>query len=219
MNTKKINILFFISMTFAVCFSQLSFAIPTYVGIEIINLTDDPNDSNNCINKFGYGPQGKIRAISSILPDYPIYFEISDPSNSSNIVYSQNSTKDSDYVIGDTIWAPTTANLDIGKTYDMKIDIDAIKIYLDITDSSKSFVSPNNEYYTVGETSTSLSAQFNGCEFTNFINAGGASTVLVTKNKNIINDKFGIGWAGVFVPYYNIKDPSIGNFEFSFVYS
>ena len=51
---------------------QSSFALQTYVGVKIINMTDDPAAS--CVGAYAVGvdpfQQGRIRALSSILPNF-----------------------------------------------------------------------------------------------------------------------------------------------------
>lgn len=106
---------------------QSASALQTYVGVKILNLTDDPAAS--CAGEAGYGSQGRIRAISSILPDYPIYFELRNVSDNS-LIWSGDSTDDTDYEIGDVIQIPQLLDLTIGQDYKLFFDIDAIRIYL-----------------------------------------------------------------------------------------
>jgi hypothetical protein len=131
---------------------QSSFALDTYVGIEIMNLTDDSIDtSNSCNNQAGgYGSQGRMRALSSILPDYPIYFSLTYDSNGS-IVWQGNSTDDGDFIIGDTMYLPNLVNMQSGVDYRLIFDIDAIRIYLPLVDFESFEKSVDDNYWTVGE--------------------------------------------------------------------
>ena len=79
-----------------------SFALQTYVGIHIYNLTDDPAAS--CAGEAGYGDQGRISALSSILPDYPIYYELK---NASGSMISSGNISDGDYHMSGTMYLPT----------------------------------------------------------------------------------------------------------------
>lgn len=134
---------------------NLAYSLPTYIGIEILNMTDDP--ASSCANAdANYGPQGRIRALSSILPNYPIFFNLT---NSSGEVWSGNATKDTDYTIGDIIYMPYPINsLNSGEMYTLMFDIDAIRIYLPLEDVSSGEVwsaNANDEYWTLGKKGSS----------------------------------------------------------------
>lgn len=129
-------------------------ALPVYVGIKILNMTDD--SASSCINAAGgdYSSTGRIRALSSILPWYPIYFNLTNQSNGATI-WSGDSTKDTDYAIGDIIYLPNAIDLISGTNYNLFFDIDAIRIYLPLQDytdgGSISWTATNNdEYWTAG---------------------------------------------------------------------
>ncbi|MCA9495665.1 MAG: hypothetical protein KC589_01880, partial [Nanoarchaeota archaeon] len=122
-----------------------SYALNTYVGIKIINLTDDSADS--CMNETEYGGQGRIRAFSSILPSYPIFYNLTNTTNGEEI-WAGNSTEDIDYMVGDTMFLPVSVDLDYGQNYNLFFDIDAIRVYINAgTHSAKSV---DNNYWTVG---------------------------------------------------------------------
>lgn len=150
MNKNLICLLAFIlGMTFYI---QSANALETYVGVEILNLTDDP--SGSCAGEPGYGSQGRIRAFSSIVGDeytnqFPIYFELRDASDNS-LVWSGNSTKDTDYTIGDIIYLPQPVDLTPGSNYTLFFDIDAIRIYLPLENYNEFEASADNNYWTAG---------------------------------------------------------------------
>ena len=134
---------------------QSAYALETYVGVRILNLTDDPSAS--CAGQAGYGEHGRIRAISSILPDFPIYFELRHALNES-IVWSGNSVEDTDYTIGEVMWMPSTVDLSIGGNYTLFFDVDAIRIYLPLVNYGSFVATPDNNYWTAGRVGVGGSA-------------------------------------------------------------
>ena len=136
---------------------QSAYALETYVGVRILNLTDDPAAS--CVGQAGYDSQGRIRALSSILPDFPIYFELRYAGNDS-LVWAGNDTNDIDYFINDTIMIPQLVDLTIGQDYRLFIDIDAIKIYLPLVDYQSFERTLHNEYWTAGRVGTGHHSEY-----------------------------------------------------------
>ncbi len=136
----------FVLLVFAFSFQSV-YSLETYVGVTILNLSDDPTAS--CAGAPGYGDQGRIRAISSVLPEYPIYYELSSASNGS-MIWSGNSTDDVDYVVGETMYLPEPVDLTIGETYELFFDIDAIRVYLPLADHDIFNATPDNNYWIVG---------------------------------------------------------------------
>lgn len=136
---------------------QSSFALQTYIGIKILNLTDDPGVS--CVGQFNTAvdplQQGRIRAISSIVGaeypiEYPIYFNLSKTSDGSTI-WTGNSTDDTDYEIGDVIQIPGLVDLTSGVEYNLFFDIDAIKFYLPLENYNDFEATVDDLYWTVGK--------------------------------------------------------------------
>lgn len=136
-------------------------ALETYVGVKILNLTDQEGTYSSCAwDSEIYGFQGRIRALSSVLPNYPIFFNLTYTINASAIG-TWNSTQDTDYTIGDVIYIPEMVNLNIGEYYNLMFDIDAIRIYLDITSNPGSFTKTyDNEYWTSGYVGTSSTLEY-----------------------------------------------------------
>lgn len=166
-------ILFFITM-------QSSFALETYVGFEILNLEDDPTAS--CVGEEGYGDQGRIRAISSMPPDFPIYFQLTYASNGT-VVWSGDSVEDTDYTIGDIVFLPEKVNLTIGETYKLFFDVDVIRIYLPVPTYSGFTATPDGNYWTAGTVGTNtgiedvFASSSNGCGYNTIISAYAYQTI------------------------------------------
>ncbi|MFW6008532.1 MAG: hypothetical protein ACOCP8_04625, partial [archaeon] len=135
-------------MSFLIVSLQPVSSLQTYVGIKILNLTDDPSAS--CAGEDGYGYQGRIRGLSSILPDFPIYFELRDAVDDS-LIWAGDSTEDADYKIGDIIQMPQLVDLTIGKEYKLFFDINAIRIYLPLESHNDFERTINDIYWTAGE--------------------------------------------------------------------
>jgi len=155
MNLKNVLFVFVIFSSIFIVVEN-SNALETYVGIKINNLTDDP--AAGCIGKtgtngggaFDYGPNGKIRAISSVLPNYPIYFEVTRDIDDT-VIFAKNSTEDTDYIIGETIWLPGKIDIELGKTYRLMFDIDAIRVYLPLYNLQSFVPTETDNYWTAGE--------------------------------------------------------------------
>lgn len=149
---------------------QTSFALDTYVGIKIMNLSDDPayscaglttgdvdNPLTEDFNETTYDSRGRIRALSSILPNLPIYFNLTKQSDGS-VVWDGDITKDCfddgtgcDYTIGDTILIPESLDLNVGDDYKLFIDVDAIRFYLPLTSYSSFIQTLDDNYWTGGK--------------------------------------------------------------------
>ena len=179
-----INKKFFLILFLFFVFVESSFALETYIGIQINNLTDDP--AHSCVGEPGYPASGRIQAISSILPTYPLYFNLSYYSNGSTI-WSGNSIFDQDYEIGDTIYVPQAFNLSSGESYKIMMDIDAIRIFLPMTNANGFTKTGDNNYWTAGYVGTGsdyeYQTQSSNCAFT--INQlYGNPTLLFFSSKN-----------------------------------
>ncbi len=166
-------------------------ALSTYVGVKILDMKDDP--SAHCINNgYGdYGPQGRIRAISSVLPDYPIFFNLTKQSDGTQI-WAGDSTKDSDYTIGDMFFLPSAVDLISGEDYNLMFDIDAIKIYLPLPDYISFKASDNDEYWTMGKINTDNEYCFrqnHGCEFyTSIVGQFSNICILIASSRDQIDN-------------------------------
>lgn len=177
-------ILFFITM-------QSSFALETYVGFEILNLEDDPTAS--CVGEEGYGDQGRIRAISSMPPDFPIYFQLTYASNGT-VVWSGDSVEDTDYTIGDIVFLPEKVNLTIGETYKLFFDVDVIRIYLPVPTYSGFTATPDGNYWTAGTVGSFsdyaeeyFTSSSNGCSYSDVITNGltrPSSLIFISNTRN-----------------------------------
>lgn len=229
--------LLFISLLFS--FVNVAFAMPTYVGIHIQNLTDDPATSS-CIGVSGYGDQGRIRALSSY-PEHgmPLYFELSYVSNSS-IIWAGNSTVNVDYHRGETIYLPQEFTLTPGVDYKIFMDVDMVKIYfraLPTTTWRATDRTPDNIYWTSGLRFTSISGDDrifpNSCTGSivsgttvrpTFIavNPSIAANLSCTVSTcgNVGNEGFLVrdGSSHLSTTYRNLHLPNVGNFEFFFTY-
>ena len=143
---KYIKIL--VSLCLLMFFASNAYSIMTYVGVEILDLKDDP--AHSCAGETGYGSQGRIRAISSIVGHHPLYFNLSKTSDGST-VWSGDGTENVDYTIGDTIYLPTAVDLTVSETYNFFFDIDAIRIYVPMTSDGGVFTrTADNNYWTAG---------------------------------------------------------------------
>lgn len=167
-------------------------ALPTYVGVQIKNMTDDP--ASSCANRDtegDYGFQGRIRALSSILPHHPIHFELTYQANGSS-VWTGDSTKDTDYTIGDVIFMPNSVELQTGVNYNLMFDIDAIRIYLPLPNYYVFTETINDEYWTAGKYGNAYSEYYAYSHTSNLCKYNGASstsyTLLVSnKRQNLVH--------------------------------
>jgi len=237
-----INKKFFLILFLFFVFVESSFALETYIGIQINNLTDDP--AHSCVGEPGYPASGRIQAISSILPTYPLYFNLSYYSNGSTI-WSGNSIFDQDYEIGDTIYLPQAFNLSSGESYKIMIDIDAIRVYLSMVDGWGFTTSSDNNYWTAGHMgTTSVNSQrpvaSNSCISSGNSNTNWKNTLFfISKNRATLLDSCmssGVasdcevkGFIGIDktdtiydfkidTSYNNLHLSTVGNFVFNFIY-
>ncbi|MCA9495663.1 MAG: hypothetical protein KC589_01870 [Nanoarchaeota archaeon] len=141
---KRFNCIFLFVLIFFICLNS-SYALNTYVGVEIVNLTDQ--NGSSCSGVSGYGSQGRIRAFSSILPSYPIFYNLTNTTSGEEI-WAGDSTEDTDYTIGDVMFLPVSVDLVSGQNYTLFFDIDAIRVYINA--GSHSAKSADNNYWTVG---------------------------------------------------------------------
>jgi hypothetical protein len=211
---------------------QSSYSLNTYVGVKILNLTDDP--ANSCSGEIGYGFQGRIRALSSILPNFPIYMEIK---NSSGSVIASGNVADSDYTIGDVMYFPTQVDLTVGADYTIFFDVDAIRIYLPLQDAGNVKSTVDNNYWTAGYRFTGscsggggeASYTSSGCNY-----VGGSSTgcsVFNSKEIYSVNRSYDLtdpsphsnyqlfalgSQFNINSQYYNLYQPTVGNFNIGF---
>jgi len=162
-NNRKVKIILMLSLM--IISMQTIFALNTYVGVKILNLTDrtDLGAPYNCINESGtnanggvydYGTQGRIRGFSSIVGvdkevEYPIFFNLTYKNNGTEI-WSGNSTDDTDYGVGDIIQIPQLVDLTIGEDYNFAFDVDVYKIYLDLESDGKFEAKVDDIYWTSG---------------------------------------------------------------------
>ena len=239
--------IFFIFMkklfVFFVLFLSLvsyGYSLNTYVGVKIIDLKDDP--SNSCASESGYNSQGRIQALSSILPDYPIYMEIRNLSGTP--LYSGN-VSDNDYVIGDTIFFPNEIDLTIGENYSVFFDVDAIRFFLNLPPTHSMYSGPiftrnlDNNYWSIGNKFTlvgdsngkTIESDTSGCQFER--SWGWGPNVNHYKNRSMVGNtsctmydcfktldyssdnskSFRINGL-----YSNIYQPTIGNFNVGFTF-
>ena len=193
----------FLFILAGVCLLTQGYSLETYVGVKIENLTDDPSIS--CVGEFDASNdphnQGKIRAISSIVgnqysQEYPIYFELRRDSDNS-LVWSGDSTEDTDYEVGDTIYLPQTVNLNSGTDYRLFMDVDAIRFYYPIesSDSNEFERTQNNEYWFAGLKGTGNgdeysveSAYGNHCEFRQYAKWGAHNNIYFSNNRSSLNN-------------------------------
>mgnify|MGYP001413992743 CR=1 FL=1 len=208
------------------------YSLQTYVGVKIVDLKDDSLSS--CAGESSYGSSGRIRALSSILPNFPIYMEVK---NSSNDVIATGNVADSDYAIGDVMYFPTELNLTIGADYLIFFDIDAIRVYLDLNSWSNSRKSTDNNYYTIGDVGSSCSGGggFNyvnsdsACGFTNGATKGCSYSSHMGFSKNRADsylswsssfgsELFGVGPNDFNIDskYLNLAASTNGNFNIGF---
>jgi len=173
---------------------QSSLALSTYVGVKILNLTDDPTASCSGQYTVDVDPyqQGRIRAISSILPDYPIYFNLSYSSNGST-VWAGNSNEDIDYTINDIIYLPNTIDMQTGIDYKLFLDIDAIRIYLPLPNINSFQATLDDNYWTIGLDGTTgegediALSQANSCFYSGSGNHGSIIYRFIANNRSILS--------------------------------
>lgn len=239
---KSIFIFFIIIFSF-----NLVNALNVYVGLEILTLEDDPTYS--CINSANgdYGPQGKIRAISSILPDHPLYFNLSKQSDGTT-VWAGDGTKDTDYGPGEIIFLPNPIDLTSGETYNLMMDIDAIRIYLPLNTYSSSYgtwsETTNDEYWTAGQVGAGGNCEFmargrSSCAYSTTYQCyyGQSSLMFVGNYRGKLTNSCAtdgtnyncdqIGLIGMYRSsdwnfkiansYNNLYQPTVGNFNMQFV--
>lgn len=168
------------------CGIQTTFALQTYVGVKILNLSDDP--ASSCAGQYTVGvdpfQQGRIRAISSILPNYPIYYELKNASGT--IIYSGN-ISDGDYTFNDTFYLPSPVDLSSGANYSLFLDIDAIRIYLPIPTYNTFTETADDNYWTAGYRRNLATQQYSY-----------ASTATLCSYGSIRTD-FSTGWYNIFI--------------------
>jgi len=128
---------------------QNSFALDTYIGLTISDLKDDA--SSSCAGQAGYGTKGRMRAISSIQPGLPLYFEVRYNINDT-LIWSGNSVDDTDYEIGDTIFIPQALALVSSMDYKVMMDVDAIRVYLPLENYMDFEATVDDNYWTAGKT-------------------------------------------------------------------
>lgn len=241
---KILGILTFIAI---ILFSiQSSFALQTYVGVKIINMTDDPTAT--CAGQSGYGNQGRIRAISSILPSYPIYYELR---NSSGTIISSGNISDGDYALNETFYLPNTVDLTSSANYTLFFDVDAIRIYLPLFNYGTFIASMDNNYWTVGSIGSNSANEygFNSLNSDSTCTSVGSSNYrqdyygrLVSSNRTIdplsscvtdgVSNNCGLYLAQLSVvmnsgnidfninnKYDNLYASNVGNFQFAFTFS
>ena len=171
---------------------QSAYALETYVGIQILNLTDDPTAS--CAGFTGYGEQGRIRALSSIQPDFPIYFELRHMNGS--VIWAGNDTEDRDYAVNDVMYLPSTVNLDLGEDYRVYMNVNALRIFLLTWSEFSSFSTDDNTYWTigngrsVGSLTTSMIAGSSTCSGTAVGGAGAHNLIYISniRNSTLLNN-------------------------------
>ena len=194
-------------------------ALSTYVGVRIDNLTDDP--AYSCAGEPGYGPQGRIRALASIYPTYPIYFNLSNSSGST--VWSGDDTANTDYTNGDIMYLPNSVDLTIGEVYNIFFDVDAYRIYLPLVTDGTFIASLDDNYYTIGTTITSVGRfQSSGCSYTGIGSWTGAGQPLVFDDRTLTESRGlygGSGWFNIGSSYNGLADSDKGNFNVGFTMS
>ena len=230
---------------------QSAYALETYVGVRIVSLSDDPAAS--CVGYSGvpggYGDQGRIRAISSMPPDFPIYFELRHHATN-DLIWSGNSVADVDYEVGDVIQIPETVDLTIGQDYRLFFDVDAIRITLPLVNLGGFEKTIDDQYWTVGRVgtgSTSTNREYwqysgsNNCAYSTSGNTGGSSLVFVSNTRDptklnhpCMTDSIayncdsqgimGIPNSGTisfrtYGRYNNLLNSDVGNFELLFTFS
>lgn len=220
--------------------SNSVYSLNTYVGVKIMNLSDDP--ANSCVGSSGYPSSGRIQALSSILPSYPIYMEIR---NSSGSVIGSGNAKDSDYTTGDILYFPTQIDLDIGADYTVFFDVDAIRIYLPLVNTAYWTTPSNNNYWTTGQLGANGAREHaaysssNTCGYSYVNNGDQDELIFLSSNRtNFFNSCMtdwstyncdGTGFIGIETSYYsrtfrigtdynNLHLPNIGNFNVGFTF-
>lgn len=223
------------------------FALETYVGIKIDRLEDAPGSS--CVGEFNTtvdpAQQGRIRALSSIVgPEYPnqypFNFELTYASNGS-VIWSGNSTQDTDYGINETIFLPESTNLTIGEDYILDFTFNAIRVYISVPSSyeGETWKSTDNNYWSIGNRGISCSggggqtyinSPTESCQVSSVSNTGCTfdSKVLFSSKRNISltyttsvgTEKF-ISSSNTFNmndEYLDINDPGNGNMQLGFTF-
>lgn len=243
---KKILSLLLFGFVLIITMNSDSYALATYVGIEIINLTDD--SAHSCAGEAGYGDAGRIRALSSILPDYPIYFNLTKTDGTG--VWDGNITKDCvgdgsgcDYAVGDIIRIPDTVNLIDGEDYKLFVDIDAIRIYLPLVDHNGFTATDDDNYWTVGKKGTDGEYYLrsdSGCSFSTTTGAAYPNLFFISSSRNndyltcpvnsnpydcqnsnmmAIKRDSSVDDFNIDNLYDNLHTSSVGNFEFIFTFT
>jgi len=223
---------------------QISYAtVPTYVGVKILELKDDP--SRSCSGYSGYGVNGRIRGLSSIVgaeytEEFPIHFKLIDNTDSS-VVWEGDSENDTDYKVGDIIKMPHQVDLTIGRDYKLSLDIDAIKVYLEFGSVSGFVKNSDGEYWTAGILGTSRE----NCLHTNNgvscgaygTNAGACTGVRFSNNRSYLNNTclwnspdydcaskgfltINQGYDSLYsADYNNLFKPNVGNINIDFTFT
>jgi len=243
----KKNYMFTIILAFVfMLFIQNSFAIMTYVGVEIQELKDDP--AHSCVGQSGYGDQGRIRGfVSNPTAGYPIYYKLYKVSDSS-VLKEGNLTANTDFEKGDVMMLPEQADLTPGEEYGIFFDIDAIKIYLQLPNLGDFNATINDTYWTAGmyraaNYQDTFVHSHSNCQYksTMFSWNNGAYFLGIANNRdvikhscitdgvanncdeeNIVNLLVGTFWAEDFNidnSYLNLHTPTVGNLEFTFVFN
>lgn len=200
----KLLLIAIFSIAFLTVNIQDTYSLNTYVGIKILNLTDDPSAS--CAGEAGYGSQGRIRAISSIVGaeytnEFPIYFELRNASDNS-LIWDGNSTEDTDYVIGETIYLPDLIQMYSGSNYNLFFDVDAIRINLPAESHEQTVTiywnaTDDDNYWTAGKVGVGIRDEIimrssgNVCSFFNFLyidQLRGTFFISNNRSSNLISD-------------------------------
>ena len=214
---KRYFLISYLIITLSLILINITYGVNVYVGVKINNLSDDP--AYSCAGESGYGPNGRIRALASIYPTYPIYFNLSRVSDGST-VWAGNDTADTDYMIDDTIYLPNTVDLTIGDYYNFFFDVDAYMIYLPLITDGTFVANTEDHYYTIGSTtSTSRYRSTSGaCAFNSVSSWTEAGQPAIYSNRSLSVSRgirntlsFNIGNS-----YNGLSDASNGNFNIVF---
>lgn len=191
---KKIifNILIISGLFFSI-FPEI-YSISTYVGLRIEDLRDDPTASCIGASTF-YGRMGRIKALSSIPPSYPIFMNLTKVIGNTqiwagNIV--KNCTEDNldgqgcDYTIGDIIMIPDSVDLELNTNYNLFMDIDAIRIYLPLRNKDGFHATPDDNYWTAGQQKSGSNSEYcmdskSICEYSGYFDLNGDMFFLSSK--------------------------------------
>jgi len=145
---KKISITVIGVILVGLFFLQNTFALSTYVGIEIQELKDDP--AHSCAGVGTFGDQGRIRGFVSNPDDgYPIHYKLYRVSDST-VVWENDSTANTDYQKGDIMYLPQMVDLTPGEEYGLFFDVDAYKIHLPLRDYGGFRATLNDTYWVSG---------------------------------------------------------------------